>query len=144
MKVSMKHLIVLLAFLWMLLPDVHAWGEVQSPAYSFRSTSSLQSAGSGLPMAAVTGGGLVGDRPAYIGGWGNRRGGAMDDNGYDDDGDEGNTNLGAELDKDPDLPVGDGILPLLLMAAGGALLVWRRRRRMAGADMQTGSADDQA
>ena len=68
----------------------------------------------------------------------------MDDNGYDDDGDEGNTNPGAELDKDPDLPVGDGVLPLLLMAAGGALLVWRRRRRMAGADMQNGSADGQA
>jgi hypothetical protein len=122
MTVQMRHLIVLLAFLWMLLPEVRAWGEVQSPAYSFRSTSSLQSAGSSLPMAAVTGGGLVGDRPAYIGGIRPRMNAGRED-GDDDDifDDENITHT-----PDPDLPVGDGVLPLLLMAAGYAL--WIRRR----------------
>ena len=127
MTVQMRHLIVLLAFLWMLLPEVRAWGEVQSPAYSFRSTSSLQSAGSNLPMAAVTGGGLVGDRPAYIGGIGARRNTREDEEGDDNILDD----EGVVHTPDPDLPVGDGVLPLLLMAAVAALAVMRRRRKAA-------------
>lgn len=94
------------------------------PAATMGSTASgMMSSGSMLPMAAATGISITYDAQVSAGPRRVRPGDNEDP--YED-------------------PIGDGVLPLLLMAAGGALLVWRRRRRMAGADMQTGSADGQA
>lgn len=142
MKNHMSKRIACVAFLVLLLSTVDClaepWqGSTQAPSCAFRSTSSMTGTGSCLPSAAINGVTVAGSRPSFPSSRGNS---PMEDT--DPFGDQ--TIRGTKNPLQPGSPVGDGILPLLLMAAGGALLVWRRRRRMAGADMQTGSADGQA
>ena len=92
------------------------------PTVSMSSTGSMMYSGSGLPMAAVSGtttaneyaAARIGSRPRRI------VGDEEEGTGYEE-GDE------TQESNEPGTPVGDAVLPLMLMAFG--YLVWKRRRR---------------
>ena len=91
---------------------------MQAPTAQMRSTSAMSYSGSALPMAAATGVSTTYDSPARVSGKPRR---AVD--GEDKDVPKPNDN---EI-PDP-TPIGDAVLPLLLMAmlfAGG--VYWRRK-----------------
>ena len=95
------------------------------PTASMSSTGSMMNSGSGLPMAAVSGtttaneyaAARIGSRPRRIVGDGD---GGDSGTGYEE-GDE------TQETKEPGTPIGDAVLPLMLMAIG--YVVWKRRRR---------------
>ena len=123
---KIKYLLIILGMASFL--SVQAQGIAQMPTTPFRSTSTMVGSGSTLPVAAHTGvrvtGAKVGtyadasyasqsSRPRRIG---------------------GNTSGGSENREDPfEDPIGDAVLPLMLMAmlfAGG--VYWRRKRADVG------------
>ena len=123
---TLRYLLIILGMASFL--SVQAQGVAQMPSSSFRSTSTMVGSGSTLPVAAHTGvrvtGAKVGtyadasyasqsNRPRRIGG--NTSGGSGDrEDPYED-------------------PIGDAVLPLMLMAmlfAGG--VYWRRKRADVG------------
>ena len=118
---KIKYLLIILGMASFL--SVQAQGIAQMPSTPFRSTSTMVGSGSTLPVAAHTGvrvtGAKVGtyadasyasqsSRPRRIG---------------------GNTSGGSEYREDPfEDPIGDAVLPLMLMAmlfAGG--VYWRKK-----------------
>lgn len=123
---KIKYLLIILGMASFL--SVQAQGIAQMQTTPFRSTSTMVGSGSTLPVAAHTGvrvtGATVGtyadasyasqsSRPRRIG---------------------GNTSGGSEYREDPFVdPIGDAVLPLMLMAmlfAGG--VYWRRKRADVG------------
>lgn len=93
------------------------------PTVSMSSTGSMMYSGSGLPMAAVSGTTTANEyAAARIGSRPRRIVGDEDDEGTGyEEGD-----ITQEI-KEPETPIGDALLPLMLMAIG--YLVWKRRRR---------------
>ncbi len=96
-------------------------GSSQAPSYSFHSTSSLTGSGSRLPSAAIDGVRMTGSSPFHPS---SRNNSPMDDDPFG-----GETIDDTENPLQPGTPIGDGILPLLLMAAGYALWIRRRTTR---------------
>ena len=96
-------------------------GSSPAPSYSFRSTSSLIGSGSRLPSAANDGVRMTGSSPFHPSSRGNS---PMEDDPFG-----GETIGDTENPLQPGTPIGDGILPLLLMAAGYALWIRRRTTR---------------
>lgn len=87
--------------------------------------AAMMSSGSALPMAAVTGTTSADDyaparssRPRRIVG--------EDDNGEDG---QGYDNDETQEMEDPDVPIGDAVLPLMLMLGAYGMLVYFRRKR---------------
>ena len=89
---------------------------VAAPAGEFHSTSTMSTSGSSLPNAAAEGVVIVNDtdneadKPS-----GPRRVGGFGDNNYGDPG---------------AVPLGDAVLPLLLLAAGYCFFIVRKRRAL--------------
>ena len=120
---ALRYLLIVVAMISVL--SVRAQRYAQPPQVQMYSTSAMISSGSTLPSAATTGAILTGSTPgtyeqAYRPGAGPRRVG--EDDGFEED------------DPDPDVPanpfpIGDGLIPLLLLA--GAYLIWRATRRRA-------------
>lgn len=87
--------------------------------------AAMMSSGSALPMAAVTGTTSADDYAPS----GPRR--ARKTVGDDDTGDDGNGYANDETQDmtEPDVPIGDAVLPLMLMIGGYGMLVYFRRKR---------------
>ena len=119
---ALRYLLIVVAMISVL--SVRAQRYAQPPQVQMYSTSAMISSGSTLPSAATTGAILTGSTPgtyerAYRPGAGPRRVG--EDDGFEED------------DPDPDVPanpfpIGDAVLPLLVLALGYTL--WRRRRAL--------------
>ena len=122
---KIKYLLIILGMASFL--SVQAQGIAQMPTTPFRSTSTMVGSGSTLPVAAHTGvrvtGATVGtyadasyasrsSRPRRVG-----------ENEGTENEDE-NTHIG-----DPGLPIGDAVLPLMLMLGAYGVLVYFRRKR---------------
>ncbi len=106
-------------FLSVTICFAESWqGGIQAPSYTFRSTSPLSGSGSLSPSTSVGGVSMSGSRHAFPSSRGNSpmEGDPFGDETIDD----------INNPQHPGSPIGDGLLPLLLMAAGGAL--WIRRR----------------
>ena len=120
---ALRYLLIVVAMISVL--SVRAQRYAQPPQVQMYSTSAMISSGSTLPSAATTGAVLTGSTPgAYAPAY--RPGGMRKDVGG------GGTT--EDDDEDPDLPtepnpIGDGLIPLLLLA--GAYLIWRATRRRA-------------
>lgn len=129
MKKQMSILVACATFMVLLLSPMaclaQSWqGSIQAPSCAFRSTSAMVGSGSGLPSAAISGVTIAGSRPAFPS---SRSNSPMEDNPFGDQ-----TIDDIENPLQPGSPVGDGVLPLLLMAAVAALAVARRRRAVTG------------
>ena len=135
---KIKYLLIILGLASFL--SVQAQGIAQMPTTPFRSTSTMVGSGSTLPAAANTGvrvtGATVGTYAdaSYASRSSRPRRGSIGDGGGFADGDDtpgqGDNNP-PELPGDL-VPIGDAVLPLMLMAmlfAGG--VYWRRRRVVA-------------
>ena len=96
---------------------------MQAPTAQMRSTSAMSYSGSALPMAAATGVSTTYDSPARVSGRPRR---AVDED--DKDVPKPNDN---EI-PDP-TPIGDAVLPLMLLIGGYGMLVYFRRKRIAKA-----------
>ena len=122
---KIKYLLIILGMASFL--SVQAQGIAQMPTTPFRSTSTMVGSGSTLPVAAHSGvrvtGATVGtyadasyaprsSRPRRVG-----------ENEGTENEDE-NTHIG-----DPGLPIGDAVLPLMLMLGAYGVLVYFRRKR---------------
>ena len=110
---AMKQLLIvigLVSLLNFLAQDIYAMPEAQ-----MYSTSAMLGSGSSLPQAAVTGTTTTYDEPSPT--------------------ITGPKRARPEDNKDPyDDPLGDAVLPLLLLAAGYMLFVARKRRAQGGAE----------
>ena len=133
---KIKYLLIILGMASFL--SVQAQGIAQMPTTPFRSTSTMVGSGSTLPVAAHTGvrvtGATVGtyadasyasrsSRPRRV-----ESDGFADGDNTSGQGDSGAPDLPGDL-----VPIGDAVLPLLLMAmlfAGG--VYWRRKRADVG------------
>ena len=117
----MKQLLIVIGFVSLLnswAQDIYAMPEAR-----MYSTSAMLGSGSSLPLAAVTGTTTTYDDSAQAMSGPRRIIG-------DDDKDDKEDNGWAE----PGVPLGDAVLPLLLLAAGYLLLVARKRRAQDGAE----------
>ena len=118
---ALRYLLIVVAMISVL--SVRAQRYAQPPQVQMYSTSAMISSGSTLPSAATTGAILTGSTPgtyeqAYRPGGGPRR------VGEDEFEDEEEPVAPANP-----FPIGDGLIPLLLLA--GAYLIWRATRRRA-------------
>ena len=119
---ALRYLLIVVAMISVM--SVCAQGLAKPPQVQMKSTSGMVYSGSTLPQAATTGAVLTGSTPgAYAPAY--RPGGMRKDVGGGSATDD---------DEDPDLPtepnpIGDGLIPLLLLA--GAYLIWRATRRRA-------------
>ena len=120
---ALRYLLIVVAMISVM--SVCAQGLAKPPQVQMKSTSGMVYSGSTLPQAATTGAVLTGSTPgAYAPAY--RPGGMRKDVGG------GGTT--EDDDEDPDLPtepnpIGDGLIPLLLLA-GAYLIVRVARRRM--------------
>ena len=118
---AMKQLLIvigLVSLLNLLAQDIYAMPEAQ-----MYSTSAMLGSGSSLPQAAVTGTTTTYDDSAHAIS-GPRR--IIDEDDKEDKEDDGWA--------EPGVPLGDAVLPLLLLAAGYMVLVARKRRAQGGAE----------
>lgn len=114
---AMKYILIVIGLVSILTAKANIWGTQQEiwnkqPEACMHTTSAMQLSGTTLPQAAATG--------AYT--------------TYNEQ--EASQELGVNPQKrarpgdwvDPGLPLGDAVLPLLLLAAGYAVYVARRKR----------------
>ena len=115
---TLRYLLIVIAVMAVL--SVSAQSLAQEPQIGFQSTSSMVTSGSTLPQAAQSGVYTTYDVPGHSNKPGIRRSVVDDDIPKPSD----NT--------DPDAtPIGDGMLPLALLAlVYGVLRVYRRRKRV--------------
>ena len=115
---------LLITFAVMIVISVSAQSLAQQPSTEFQSTSSMVGSGSALPQAAQTGAYTTYDigNPSRS----NKPGIRRDDNPFGDE-----TIGGTDKPMEPGTPIGNGMLPLMLLAC--AYLIWRVARRRARA-----------
>ena len=127
---ALRYLLIIVAMISVM--SVSAQGLARRPEAQMRSTSTMVYSGSTLPQAATTGAVLTGSTPgAYAPAY---RPGGMRKVGEDDEFE--NEGEDTKLPTEPN-PIGDGLIPLLLLA--GAYLIWRATRRRALSRSANGS-----
>jgi hypothetical protein len=123
---TLRYLLIILGMASFL--SVQAQGIAQMPTTPFRSTSTMVGSGSTLPVAANTGVQVTGTKV-----------GTYADASYASQSSRprrigGNTSGGSEYREDPFVdPIGDAVLPLMLMLGAYGVLVYFRRKRIAKA-----------
>jgi hypothetical protein len=118
---AMKYILIVIGLVSILTAKANIWGTQQEiwnkqPEACMHTTSAMQLSGTTLPQAAATGAYTTYDQTNAPSG--PRR--IIDE----DDKEDKEDNDWAE----PGLPLGDAVLPLLLLAAGYAVYVARRKR----------------
>jgi hypothetical protein len=111
---AMKYILIVIGLVSILTIKAETWSE--QPKASMHSTSTMPLSGSNLPQAAVNGTYTTYDQTNAPSG--PRR--IIDEDDEKDKEDNGWA--------EPGLPLGDALLPLLLLAAGYAVYVARRKR----------------
>lgn len=136
---KIKYLLIILGMASFL--SVQAQGIAQMPTTPFRSTSTMVGSGSTLPVAAHSGvrvtGATVGtyDDASYASRSNRPRRAKKEGEGFADEdptpgqGDSGTPELPGDT-----VPIGDAVLPLMLLIGG--YVVWRARRRKVAANMR--------
>ena len=123
MKTTLRYLLIVIGLASVL--SVGAQGLAQQPNNDFRSTSVMVGSGSALPQAAVTGTYMTGSTPGTY-----SASSSIHPTLRRDVGGGGST----ADDDDPDspeepFPVGDALLPLMVMAMGFGGVIYLRRKR---------------
>ncbi len=119
---TLRYLLIILGMASFL--SVQAQGIAQMPTTPFRSTSTMVGSGSTLPVAANTGVRVTSTKV-----------GTYADASYASQSSRprrigGNTSGGSEYREDPfEDPIGDAVLPLMLMLGAYGVLVYFRRKR---------------
>lgn len=135
---TMRYIWIILGLLSVVVVEAATYGKSYQPQYNHRAVysqvqmcaempiagmesvnSTTMYSGTSLPLAAATGVSTAGDNPSDRGG-GPRRAKKEDYFGDETIDDTGNPTQ-------PGTPIGDAVLPLMLMAIG--YVVWKRRRR---------------
>ena len=115
---ALRYLLIVIGLVSVL--SVGAQSFAQRPTCEFRSTSTMVTSGSTLPQAAVSGVYTTYDTRTTGGYYGPRR---VGENGGFDEEDEPDT-------PDVPFPIGDAVIPMMLMVMGYGLYVYRRRKLM--------------
>ena len=117
---AMKYILIVIALISMLTVQANVWS--QQPNACMHSTSTMLGSGSSLPQAAISGTYTTYD--SYESGSlsrGPKKAAAKEDEDEED-------TPPADPNGPNEPPLGDALLPLLLLAAGYVVLVARKRR----------------
>lgn len=120
-----KIMILVVVLATFLLPSMAQNYEAQKPNSAFQSTSTMMGSGSSLSSNPTINENGTASAPSYApakAGSGSRKAGSLPGKPGKEDGDDGNT------------PIGDALLPLLLMSAAFGGVVYLRRRKSAHRD----------